>query len=443
MNLIHKGILIFEVTKNIIFMLSNYIYGMKKLTTLIVLFLHFLLITSYAQGLQKPYVLLISFDGFRYDYVEKYDAKHFKAFIKNGTAADGLITSFPSKTFPNHYSIITGMYPGNHGLVGNSFYDAEWDTTYSMGNRALVESEHFYGGTPLWQLAQEQGLISASYFWVGSEAPVKGQFPNYYYKYDGSVPNEDRIKQVFDWFQLPLEERPDFISLYFSLIDDAGHRYGPDSEKTGKAIQEADRLLGKIMNGLKSIDLPINVIVTSDHGMYELRNDPKKVIFLDNLLPKLSETSRVQNGSYYCRIYESDPQKVEHITSFIKQRVKNSQVYKKENFPKKWNYQNSPRTGDILILAEPGYILQFKESYKKRLTERPYLKVRGVHGYDPYTCTEMQGIFYAQGPNIKKGLKIKAFDNVHIYPLVAKILGLKVPNDIDGKFKVLKKVYMH
>src|SRR5688500_9149888 len=165
-----------------------------------------------SQAKDTPYVILVSFDGFRYDYVEKYDLPNFKSFIKKGSASDGMIPSFPSKTFPNHYTLVTGLYPGHHGLVDNAFYDPTLHQYYAIRDRAAVHNPAYYGGTPLWQLAQQQGLKTASFFWVGSEAPIQGKYPDYYFDYDESVPNKKRVDQTVAWLKLPPTERPHFIS---------------------------------------------------------------------------------------------------------------------------------------------------------------------------------------------------------------------------------------
>ncbi len=188
---------------------------MKKYFELIVLIgvLCVVAVSKASQQKEVPYVIMVSIDGFRHDYVEKFDAPHLKAFIKEGVAAEYMLPSFPSKTFPNHYSLVTGLYPGNHGLVDNNFYDPQTDLSYSTRNRKSVENPAFYGGLPLWQLVQKAGLKSASYFCVGSEAPVAGSFPDYYHIYDGKVPNEDRVEAALDWLALPDAERPHFITL--------------------------------------------------------------------------------------------------------------------------------------------------------------------------------------------------------------------------------------
>lgn len=377
---------------------------------------------------EKNYVLLVSFDGFRHDYVEKYNATNFKEFISKGTASEGLVPSFPSKTFPNHYSIITGLYPGNHGLVANTFYDPEREETYRISNRPLVEDPYYYGGTPLWQLSREEGFKAASYFWVGSEAPIKGHFPDYYHIYDGSVSNTARIDEVIKWFQLPKTERPRFVSLYFSLVDSQGHMTGPNSEKLKQTVLEADKLLGYLMNSLKEVKLPVNVIVVSDHGMKEVKNTD----YVD------FNKIRVKIPPYATVVYDKiismaflPPEDVDYIYKSLKSEEKNFKVYKKSKMPKKWHYDKNKRIGDLVLVANPGYAFR-KQEINTRIT--------GEHGYDPYTTPQMRGIFYAQGPQINVGQKTGLIENVNIYPLITKILGFKNPK-IDGKFAKVKSFY--
>jgi predicted AlkP superfamily pyrophosphatase or phosphodiesterase len=218
---------------------ANTILMLNKLYVLLIV-----LSSQFAKAQDKTQVLLISFDGFRHDYVERFEAPNFKAFIAQGTAAKSLVPSFPSKTFPNHYSIITGLYPGHHGLISNSFYDSKRNEKYSIRNRKVVEDPYYYGGTPLWQLTQENGHKAASFFWVGSEAPIKGSFPDFYKIYDGSVSNYARVDSVISWMGLPALERPLFTSLYFDLVDTQCHRFGPNSQELREAVLEADTILG-------------------------------------------------------------------------------------------------------------------------------------------------------------------------------------------------------
>jgi len=389
---------------------------------------------SYSQPNEKPYVIMVSFDGFRHDYVSRFNLPNFTSFINEGASADALIPSFPSKTFPNHYTLVTGLYPGNHGLVDNSFYDKNQNVKFSMSNRDLVENPVFFGGTPLWQLTQQHGLPSASCFWVGSEAPVHGEYPTYYLKYDESFPNEKRIELTLKWLNLPVMERPRFISLYFSLVDHEGHNTGPNSLELKETLLEADFLLGQLMDGLKKINLPVNVIVVSDHGMTELKQEEKTWLTLGKLFNTEDKNLVVVNSGTHAHIYTN---KVDSLFTVLKKKEENFIVYKKGVFPERWHYSHE-RVGDLLILANPGYQLQMMApSPDNKSRARP---VFGAHGFDPNGLSDMYGIFYAKGPNIREGKKVGKIENIHVYPFVAKILGLKIP-EIDGSISVLVDLY--
>jgi alkaline phosphatase D len=401
-----------------------------------ILFVFLLLAGAFLVKAQStaPYVILVSFDGFRFDYVSKYQPPNLKEFIRKGAAAEGLIPSFPSKTFPNHFTLVTGLYPGHHGLVDNQFYDPDLHVTYRMKDKQVVMNPAFYGGVPLWQLAQQQGLRSASFFWVGSETPLQGRLPDYYYKYNESVPNLKRIDQTITWLNLPEQERPHFISLYFSLVDTEGHSTGPASDKLRKTVLTADSIVGDLMSKLKTINLPVNVILVSDHGMYELKQAEKTYITLQTLYNIKDSTIVTSSGGTQVHLYT---EKADSLYDVLKKKEKDNHftTYKRKDFPARWHY-DTPRAGDLLLVAEPGYYFRDKAGSFGTWDLSPF----GVHGYDPQTTREMQGIFYAQGPNIKDGVTIKPFENIHVYPLVAKILGLTIPK-IDGDIKVLDSIY--
>lgn len=393
------------------------------------LFPLFLSLPTFAQE-QEAYVLMVSFDGFRHDYIDTYDAPTFKELRKTGSHAEGLICSFPSKTFPNHYTLVTGLYPGSHGLVGNNFIDMARQDTFTIRKRHLVEDAYFYGGVPLWQLVQQYGMKSASYFWVGSEAPVAGRYPNYYQIYDGSVPNEERISQVMDWFQLPDSSRPQFVTLYFSLVDSEGHKSGPESPQTGRTVLQADSLLQQILTGLDTIDLPINVIITSDHGMYPVQRSEEYFISLPNLLGSLQDSFQMVNSGTNVQLYGGSKAACNLLYERLKTQEAHFSIYRKHETPEEWHYRDHPRIGDLILSAEPGYM--FSMGYLGRLLGAPL--TIGVHGYDPYTTPEMNGIFLAKGPAIVSGKRLPPFENVHVYPFVASLLGIpgETP-DSDGK----------
>ena len=385
---------------------------------------------------KEPIVILISLDGFRHDYVERFQPENLSRFIAEGTAAKGLIPSFPTKTFPNHYTIATGMLPEHHGLVDNAFYEPAKNQVYTMGNRDIVQDGYWYGGTPIWVLAEQQGIKAASYFFVGTEAPIQGVRPSYYYDYDGGVPNLTRIAKVFDWLRLPEAERPRLITLYFSDMDDTGHRYGPNNDlELKKTLFRLDHELGALFEGLESFDLPIHVVLVSDHGMAPVKKD--HLILLDQLTEGIP--ARVVNNGALAHLHLEDSKKKKEVIKLLLSRNQHITV---DDLTATANYSDlaafPQRKGDLLILPKEGYYLADASGMMRYQNNAARFQTEtfGEHGFSPL-YRDMWGIFYAKGPQIKEGLKLEPFQNIHIYPLLCRILGLPVPLGIDGRLEVL------
>lgn len=392
-----------------------------------------------AQKKNTPYVILVSFDGFRYDYVKKFNPPHIKAFVSKGSQAEAMIPSFPSKTFPNHYSLVTGLHPGHHGLVDNQFYDSARKEIYRMKEKEKVVDPYYYGGVPLWELARQNGVKSASYFWVGSEMKIENRRPDYYFTFNDSIPPRLRIEQAINWLKLPEDKRPHFITLYFSFPDHEGHEYGPNSRQTEHAVLRADSLLGRLMKGIELLPFPVNVILVSDHGMRELTVKEETFVFIDELIDRTDPSVIVVNGGTQAHLYISNLKKRNALYAHLKSQEKNYSILKKADFPPHWNYQ-SYRTGDLLMVAKQGHYLREGDRHEFFNTAKIGSRI-GVHGFDPETDADMWTIFYAYGPNIKSGITLKPFQNIHIYPLIAKILGLPLP-PIDGKMEVSERLYV-
>lgn len=390
-----------------------------------------------AQNTAEPTVILISLDGFRYDYVERFQPENLTRFIREGVAAESLIPSFPTKTFPNHYTIATGLRPEHHGIVDNSFYDPSKGLTYGIRNRDIVTDGSWYGGTPLWVLAEQNGIPAASYFFVGSEADVQGVRPSYYFDYDGRVNNLTRVAQVFEWLQMPDSIRPRMITMYFSDMDDVGHGFGSSNdEKLDERLRALDGVLGALFEGVKSLDQEVNMIIVSDHGMADVTVE--SYIPLDQIMTGIA--ARVVNSGALAHIYLEDTAQKDQVIRSMRGKMKGYTVFD----PTEGEYYqdlsvHGDRIGDIIVLAELGYYLMENEAYRAVISRRMSIDktmVRGTHGYSQ-EYPEMHGIFYARGPHFKSGLQIPSFDNVHIYPLICEILGLPIPSDIDGKVEVL------
>jgi predicted AlkP superfamily pyrophosphatase or phosphodiesterase len=384
------------------------------------------------QQLAKPYVILVSLDGFRYDYAKKYHAEHLLALAAHGASApEGMLPAFPSITFPNHYSIVTGLYPEHHGIVANSFYDPARKEIYSYHDNKTVRDGTWYGGTPLWVLAEQQGMRAASFFWVGSEADIQGVRPSYYLKFDGSFPDGKRVEQVLAWLHLPAEKRPHFITLYFSDTDTAGHRYGPDSSQVGEAVHELDGEIGKLMDGIKESKLPVDLIVLADHGMAKVEG----AIRLDQYGLDAAGFAPIIGPNLYPKS-EDDAQKAYEV---LRGKSDKFVVYRRAQVPAYLDFDSNAREGDpVVIPTGPYFITATSEGGE---SEHSPL---GMHGYDATKMREMKAIFFAAGPDIRENVALPPFENVNVYPLIAKILGLDITNlktgPIDGKISVLEGI---
>ena len=390
-------------------------------------------LTNTKQAIKQPYVILVSLDGFRWDYVERFKPPHLSQFIKNGVKAESLIPSFPSKTFPNHYTIATGMYPDNHNIIGNSFFDYEKKARYSINNRKAVEDGEFYSGTPIWVHAAQTGMVTSSYFFVGTEAEIKGLRPTNYYNYDGKVLKQERVNQVLKWLKLPKKQRPHLITLYFEDMDDTGHDYGPNQdEKLKQTLYELDEVLGHLFKGVADTKLPVNIIFVSDHGMMNIPVDnyiPREIVKNDDLY------SAIDNGS----LINIHPHKIDKTDDIFKnlktlEKKHHLKVYKTENTPGFEYVPKNKNWGSIQVVADDGYYFSSEYGIEKR--KQKSHKNFGAHGFDPI-IKDMHGIFYANGPNFKKGITIPSFKNIHIYPLMCQILGLPIPESIDGNIDQL------
>jgi predicted AlkP superfamily pyrophosphatase or phosphodiesterase len=382
------------------------------------------------EQLSKPYVILVSLDGFRYDYAKRYHADHLLALAKEGASApEGMLPSYPSITFPNHYTIVTGLYPEHHGIVSNSFYDPTRKEIYSYHDAKSVADGSWYGGTPLWVLAEQQGMRSASFFWVGSEADILGVRPSFYLKFDGSFSNKKRVEQVLAWLHLPPEQRPHMITLYFSDTDTVGHRFGPDSPEVAEAVHELDGEIGKLMDGIKESKLPVDLIVLADHGMVKVKGAP---IHLDQYGLNPSLFVQVVGSSMYPKS-EQDAQKAYDA---LRGKSDKFEVYSRAQVPAYLHFDDNLREGDPVVVPTGPYFINV--SADLRVPEHP---PEGAHGYDVTRMPEMKAIFFAAGPDIRPGITLEPFENVNVYPLVAKILGLDVTKlktcPIDGALSVL------
>lgn len=381
----------------------------------------------------KPYVILISADGFRYDYAKKYNAENLLRLSSAGVAAEAMMPSYPSITFPNHYSIVTGLYPSHHGLIDNFFYDYKRKEMYAMNNKNTVRDGSWYGGEPLWSLAEKQNTLAASMFWVGSESDADGTRPTYYYNYHEKFSPEEKVDKVISWLKLPMDKRPHFITLYFPEVDHAGHQFGPDTPQTEEAVQLIDRAVGDLVQKVKDLGLKnVNFIFLSDHGMIKVADG--KPLPIPQILKDKTRFD-YYNSQTLLRVVVKNPMEIKAVYRELKRnKTDDYKVYLTKNFPNRLHFSTKDdrynRIGQILLVPKAPKI--FLEDGK--------MSSVGKHGYDPLKVTEMRATFYAFGPAFKEHYQINKFSNVNVYPLIAEILGLKITQPIDGKLRVLAPI---
>jgi predicted AlkP superfamily pyrophosphatase or phosphodiesterase len=380
---------------------------------------------------KKPYVILISADGFRADLADKYQATHLIKLRTEGVQAAYMQPSFPSVTFPNHYTLVTGLYPSHHGLVDNRFYDPQRKAFYYMGNKNNVRDSSWYGGVPLWTLAEQQHMLSASFYWVGSEAAIDGVYPTYYYHFSNAIPIDNRIQTVLDWLQLPEDKRPHLITFYFPEVDHAEHMYGPDAWQVRSAVQFVDQSVGKMVDAVAALDLPVNFIFVADHGMTTV--DTTHLI--NPLTPGDTTAFTVVMGATMIHMTSrtGDKKIIKATFARLKAAADGYDVYMADDVPSRWHYSKRDdrygRIGDIILVPHAPHVFG-----------RPGDHVPiGMHGFDP-EFPDMHATFYAWGPAFKPHQSIGPFENVNVYPLVAKILGLPYTEKIDGRPGVLDGV---
>jgi predicted AlkP superfamily pyrophosphatase or phosphodiesterase len=378
-----------------------------------------------SEAAQKAhYVVLVSLDGFRWDYATREKATHLLALGKQGVwAPDGMMPSFPSLTFPNHYTIVTGLYPEHHGLVANGFYDPAKNARYAINDQAAVSDGSWYGGTPLWSLAESQGMRTACFFWPGSEAKIAGYQPTYYLHFDNKIDESARIEQVLAWLRLPPADRPHFITLYYNEPDHSAHEHGPDSPETKAAIAKVDALIGKLKEGLDTTGLPIDLVVVSDHGMAKVQGD---WITLDTF----ADLSGVETAGFL--LYAKSDTDAERVYNQLKKASSQFVVYRRKDFPAELNYRDNARIGDPVILPTGPFIIRAHAPPAGKPDGAPV----GMHGYDPHKMPQMKASFFAAGPDIVSGHTVRPFENVNLYPWLAHMLGLNAAKS-DGSLNVL------
>ncbi|HUW07923.1 MAG TPA: ectonucleotide pyrophosphatase/phosphodiesterase [Williamwhitmania sp.] len=366
---------------------------------------------------QQPTLIVLSLDGFRWDYPQHANTPTLDSIARVGVKSE-IIPSFPSKTFPNHYTLATGLTPDHHGIIFNSFYANDLNKQYKSNEKLSVQNPDFYGGEPIWNTAERQGVKSFTLFWIGAEAPINGRHASRWYPYQQNIPYHSRMDSILNWLTLPAEQRPGLIMVYFHEPDSKGHHFGPGSKEVSDVVEEIDRNLAYLFREIKAKGLAgkVNVIITTDHGM--CATPRKHYIDLSHYISK-DMLAAIQGNSPVFNVSLKNPSDSSKMQ--ILSTVKGMHLYTKKNIPARLHFGSNSRIYPYILVADSSYSLGFGG-------ERTYSK--GNHGFDPQ-ISDMHGIFYATGPTFIPETTVNPFHNVDLYDLMAKLLDIQ-PAKNDG-----------
>lgn len=383
----------------------------------------FLIIFSFLTHVNARHTtVVLSLDGCRWDYPYIYDTPMFDYMAQQGIES-GLIPSFPSKTFPNHWTIATGLYPDHHGVIANTFIDTQMGEMFSLKNIEQKMNPKYYGGEPIWVTAKKQGLGTAVFYWPGSDVKVMGMYPDIYHVYD-ELPRltfKERMDGILEQLRKGEEERPALVMAYLNEPDHSGHFHGPQSRETRRAVMQADSLVKYLYDGIQFLGLSdeVNLIVLSDHGMAWV--EKTHVVNVASYLKKEWYTHIEGNTPANVYVKKGCAKKVYQAL----RHIDHARVWLKGDIPAYLHYGTHVRVGDVVVMPDVGYVV-----YDGDITEG------GTHGYDP-TLSDMHAMFRAIGPDIPH-LSLPHFPNTHVYPLLCRLLGVTpAPNDGDMPFELL------
>jgi len=374
-------------------------------------------------------VILLSIDGFRWDYLQKHDAPTLRALARGGVHATRMTPSFPSKTFPNHYTLVTGLYPAHHGIVGNWFYDPVLGETFGMSKVEGIEEKWWTGDEPVWITAEKQGVRSACYFWPGSETAHHGLRPSRFKPFDGKITTQGRVDEMLSWLAVPAAERPRFCTLYFDIVDTKGHKYGPDAPETAAAVKEADDGVARLLAGLEKLGLrdKTSLVIVSDHGMSPC--GPERVVFLEDVLDISKVTVDATGPAGGVRPKPGLTTAAEILAQIRAKAPPQLYAALRDETPARFHYRGNPRIPDVVIWMDDHWDFESKVGWPKRA---PSYNLAS-HGWDPATAN-MGALFIANGPRFKAGVEIPDVANIHVYNLLCAALGVKpAPNDGDQR----------
>jgi predicted AlkP superfamily pyrophosphatase or phosphodiesterase len=371
-----------------------------------------------------PILVLVSFDGWRWDYIDRQPAPNLKALAARGLRAEKMIPSFPVLTFPNHYTLVTGLYPEHHGVVANTMRDPSMPERFTQSSDTAKDAR-WWGGEPLWVTAIRQGRRAATMFWPGTEAAIGGVRPTYWKPYDKKFATRDRVAQALTWLALAEAERPAFVSLYFDEVDTAGHDFGIDSAELADAASHLDEALGQLVDGVRRLGLDdrTSIVVVSDHGMTP--NSYDRVVYLDAMID-LDTVDILESGATV--LINPRDGDVDGLYRRLHGKHPKLAIYRRQEMPARLHYRDNVRIPAIVGVPADGWTVT---SGQRLMQEELHV---AAHGYEP-TTPDMGALFVAAGPTLRRGIVVAPFENIHVYDLLCRILQI-TPATNDGRASV-------
>jgi predicted AlkP superfamily pyrophosphatase or phosphodiesterase len=378
-------------------------------------------------GQPRPLTILVSIDGFRPDYLTKADAPTMYALSRKGVfAPEGMKPSFPSLTFPNHYTLVTGVRPDRSGMVHNTFEAPDIPgVRFSLGNKSAVTDGRFWSqAEPIWITAERAGVKTGTMFWPGSEAEINGLRPSLWTEFNQAMPSAARVDVLLGWLDDPAGG-PGFATLYFDIVDTAGHYYGPDSPEVRASVAEVDAAIARLLAGLEARGLggKVNLVIVADHGMAPV--PPGQTIVADAEAPGVVRMIAGGAAAGFALV----PGKEAEGEALLLKAHPNMTCWRREEIPARYGYGRNPRVAPIVCLAKLGWYISNAESVARR---KPSERMTGAHGYDP-EAPEMAALFLAVGPDIRRGATVRGMVNVDVYPLLVRLIGVEPVDGVDGR----------
>ena len=369
-------------------------------------------------------LILISLDGFRADYLQRGITPNLSKLADDGVRAEALRPAFPTLTFPNHYTIVTGLYPDHHGIVNNRFVDPVSRKKFVYKDRTTTADPSWWGGEPLWVSVEKQGKHAATMFWPGSDVAIENIRPEFWSGFDGKITANERVDRLLAWLDLPPEKRPEFVTLYLENADHAGHDHGPDSAAVNGALRDLDAAIGRLVDGLKQRGLlaAANLIVVSDHGM--TATSAERIVIVDNVVD-IDSVDVVNTG--IVAGFAAKPGHEQDVDRALIRTQDHMRCWRKSELPARLHYGSNLRIPPYICVADDGWIIN-TQAYMNDPARHISL---GEHGYDN-DDPNMRALFIAHGSAFKHGLVVPEFDNVDIYPMMTHILHI-TPIANDGK----------